>query len=72
MVTRYSTDSREQAKQLATIQYLAEYLKCPEPEVSRIYEQEFGRLSEHARVKDFLALLVERRVRERLQHRQLI
>jgi len=67
MATTYSTDSREHAKHLAMIHYLAGNLGLSEPEVSRIYEQEFGKLSENAKVKDFLLLLVERRVRESVQ-----
>ena len=69
MVATYSTDSREHAKHLAMIHYLAAELGFPEPEVSRVYEEEFSRLSEQARVKDFLLLLVGRRVKENLQER---
>jgi hypothetical protein len=70
MTTVFSTDSREHAKHLAMIHYLADHLELPEPEVSRIYEQEFGKLNGQAKVKDFLLLLVERRVRESFQSRQ--
>jgi hypothetical protein len=70
MAAVYSSDNREHAKHLAMIHYLANELGLPEPEVGRIYEQEFGRLSAQARVKDFLPLLVGRRVRDSLLDRQ--
>jgi hypothetical protein len=72
MVAVYSSDSREHAKHLAMIHYLANELGLAEPEVGRIYEQEFGRLSAQAKVKNFLPLLVGRRVKESLQDRQAI
>jgi hypothetical protein len=70
MVAVFSPDSREHAKHLAMIHHLADELGFPEPEVGRIYEQEFHRLSAHARVKDFLFVLVGRRVKENLKTRE--
>lgn len=67
MATVFSPDSREHAKHLAMIHYLADELGCPEPEVGRVYEAEFSRLSAQAKVKDFLFVLVGRRVRESLK-----
>jgi hypothetical protein len=64
MAAVYSHDSREHAKHVAMIHHLADELGCPEPEVGRLYEREFRRLSAHAKVKDFLFVLVGRRVRE--------
>lgn len=70
MATVFSTDSREHAKHMAMIHHLADELGCPEPEVGRLYEQEFHRLSERARIKDFLFVLVGRRVKENLKTQQ--
>lgn len=63
-------ENREQAKQ-AAIEHLASELGIPQPEVGRVYEQELDKLGAHAKVKDFLPLLVERRVKEslRVHHR---
>jgi outer membrane protein assembly factor BamD (BamD/ComL family) len=67
MATVFSPDSREHAKHLAMIHYLADELGYPEPEVGRVYEQEFHRLSAQAKVKDFLYVLIGRRVKESLK-----
>ena len=68
----FSPDSREHAKHLAMIHHLAGELGFPEPEVGRVYEQEFHRLSAQARVKDFLFVLVSRRVKENLRTREAV
>jgi hypothetical protein len=66
MALIYSRNDREQAKHLATIHSLAQELGRPEGEVVLVYEAEFERLNNEARVKDFLALIVGRRVKETL------
>jgi hypothetical protein len=66
MAAVFSTDGREQAKHLHMIHILASELGREEAEVGRVYEAEFERLNSRARVKDFLLVLVGRRVKENL------
>ena len=60
-------DSRDQAKHLAAIHHLSVELGRSETEVGRLYEEEFMKLDAHAKVKDFLPVLVERQVKESLK-----
>lgn len=57
-------DDSERAKQLAMIHHLAQELGLPELVVGPICEREFQRLGAQAKVKDFLVILVGRRVKE--------
>ena len=72
MASVYSHDSREHAKHVAMIHYLAGELGCSEPEVGLLYEQEFRRLSARAKVKDFLFVLVCRRVKETFRNQRSV
>jgi hypothetical protein len=60
-------NSREQAKHLAVIHHLAVELGRPQTEIGRLYEAEFKKLDAHAKVKDFLLVLVERQVKASLK-----
>jgi hypothetical protein len=63
-------DQKERARHQAAIHYLARELGFPEPEVGRVYERELVRLNSQARVKDFLTVLVGRRVKEDLRQHE--
>jgi hypothetical protein len=65
-----STDSAEPAKHREAIEALAEELSRPMEEIKDVYESEFARLKQTARVTDYLALFASRRVREALVGRQ--
>lgn len=60
----------EHRKQSAMIGYLATELGLTEPEISPIFRREYDSLSAQAKVKDFLIILVGRRVKESLKTQQ--
>lgn len=62
-------DEPEKMRHIHAIQTLAKDLKSSEEQISVLYEIELEKLKLHARVKDFLVLLVSRRVKEILSDR---
>jgi hypothetical protein len=63
----YSDDDQEAASN-NTIESLAREMNWPVAEVKSIYEGEFARLREGARVHDYLILFASRRTRSVLAH----
>ncbi len=57
-------DEAEKIQHIHAIQMLVKDLKSSEEEISTLYEVELEKLKLHARVKDFLMVLVSRRVKE--------
>ncbi len=57
-------DEAEKMQHIHAIQMLVKDLKSSEEEISTLYEVELEKLKLHARVKDFLMVLVSRRVKE--------
>jgi hypothetical protein len=57
-------DETEKIQHFHAIQMLVKDLKSSQEEISTLYEIELERLKLHARVKDFLTVLVSRRVKE--------
>lgn len=61
----------ESKKHMDTIRTLAEQHGVPEPEVRRLYQNQLARTQRSTRVRDFLPILIGRRVGEELrQHRR--
>ncbi|HHT9145623.1 MAG: DUF3562 domain-containing protein [Candidatus Brocadiaceae bacterium] len=52
-----------------SIQTLARETRMPAEVVSSLYESVFDRLKNHARIKDFLPILVSREVKDILLHK---
>jgi hypothetical protein len=69
MLNRIYDDEAEQTLHRHAIEILLRELGLPPEEVEYLYELELQRLKEHARVKDFLAVLVCRSVRDILRRR---
>ena len=65
MPTLYE-DHDEEALHQSVVNALAEEIHQPVANVKTVYEGEFARLKSDAKVKDYLALLCSRRVREKL------
>jgi len=61
----YDNDS-DKKLHFRAIQMLANEFSIPEGEVQALYEMMLGSLKETARVKDFLAILVSRNVKDRI------
>jgi hypothetical protein len=57
-------DETERTQHIRVIKMLARDLNRPEDQMGQIYEFELEKLKEDARVKDFLIVLVSRRIRE--------
>ena len=55
----------EKRQHLSAIHYLATDLQMPEDFLGQLYENELLSLKEHARVKDFLSVLVIKRMKEK-------
>jgi hypothetical protein len=60
-------DEAEKTLHARAIKTLARDLKSPEAQISQIYELELEKLKVDARVKEFLTVLVSRRIREILR-----
>ena len=54
----------EKRQHLSAIHYLAADLGMPEDYLRQLYENELMSLKEHARIKDFLSVLVIKRMKE--------
>lgn len=68
MVSAIFYDSElEEKRHMTAIRTLARDLGIPEDEIIRLYEVELYHLKEVARVKDFLSVLVIKRVKEFLK-----
>ena len=65
----YSDDDQEKIS-TSTIESLAREMSRPVSEVKDIYEGEFARLREGARIHDYLVLFASRRTRDVLAHRR--
>lgn len=57
------SDSRERSRHFGEITLLAEELGRPVAEIAQLYDDVLDYLRAHARVTDFLAVLVSKRVR---------
>lgn len=66
---RLYADDDEEAVSRNAIETLARETSRPIDEVKNIYEGEFARLSDGARVHDYLVLFASRRTRDRLTQR---
>jgi hypothetical protein len=62
--TQLYEDESERTQHIRAMKMLAKDLDSPEEQVSQIYEFELEKLKADARVKEFLIVLVSRRVRE--------
>jgi hypothetical protein len=60
-------DETEERQHLNAIQMLSRDLKIPMDAISQLYESELGVLKQSAKVKDFLTLIVSRRVKEMIK-----
>jgi len=65
----YSDDDQEKIS-TSTIESLAREMSRPVSEVKDIYEGEFARLREGARIHDYLVLFASRRTRDVLSQRR--
>ncbi len=64
MNTALYEDEREEESHFNTIEVLARDFGCPVEEIEQLYETELKRLKRNARIKDFLAVLVTKRLKE--------
>ena len=62
-------DDKERTIHSGAIHELSRESGLPEWEIGRIYELELDKLKRAARVKDYLAVLTRRLVKETLRHR---
>ena len=68
LLERESTlDEAERKRHLATIERLTEQCGVPRTEVGRRYEAELERILASTRVRDFLPILIARKVRQDLR-----
>jgi hypothetical protein len=63
-------DDRDRLRHEASIDRLARDEGLPRNEVQALYERELAHLKASARVKDFLAILISRRVRNAIVQRE--
>lgn len=68
-VNELQRDAAERKKHLDTIEILAEQSGAPRTEVGRLYEAELKRIDSTTRVRDFLPVLIARKVKEDLRRR---
>jgi hypothetical protein len=68
-VGRIYSDGDQEAVSLSAIEALARETSRPLDEVKEVYEGEFARLSNGARVTDYLVLFASRRTRDTLAQR---
>ena len=61
-------DETEKRQQLNAIQMLALDMRIPMDVISQLYEVELGELKQSVKIKDFLTVLVSRRVREMIKN----
>jgi hypothetical protein len=62
----YGTDA-ERRQHSSAIHMLSVNSGLPEDSVQQLYESELKTLTEHARIRDFLPVLVVRRIREKIR-----
>ena len=67
---RYENDEEEK-RHFKAILMLAEDLGLPEAEIRSLYEAFFCSISEEARIKDYLVVIVSRNVRDFVRRGQL-
>lgn len=68
MVSKLHYENENEMRQhLSAIHLLSQDSGVPEEDIRMLYEQELDRLKERARIKDFLSVLVSRRIKERIQ-----
>jgi hypothetical protein len=65
-MTLYETEADKQ-KHLSAIRLLAINLGLPEDSIRRLYEYELRSLMKRARIRDFLSVLIIRRIREKIR-----
>jgi hypothetical protein len=65
MQTPYDNPDEEALHQ-SVVSALAQEIRLPVADVKVVYEMEFARLKSSAKIKEYLALLASRRVREKL------
>ena len=68
-IVSYGTDA-ERRLHASAIHMLSLNTGLPEDSVQQIYERELKNLSEHARIRDFLSVLVMRHIREKINERK--
>ncbi len=68
-MARLYTDDDQEAVSINVIETLARETSRPVAEVKEIYEGEFARLREGARITDYLILFASRRTRDALAQR---
>ena len=61
-------DETEKRQHLNAIQMLALDMRIPMDVISQLYEVELGELKQSVKIKDFLTVLVSRRVREMIKN----
>jgi hypothetical protein len=61
----YETET-EKRQHLSAIHVLSIDLKVAEDIIKQLYENELNILKEHARIKDFLSVLVMKRIKEKI------
>jgi hypothetical protein len=69
-VGRLYSDDDQEAISLSAIETLAEETSRPFDEVKAIFEGEFARLRDGARITDYLILFASRRTRDALAQRR--
>lgn len=67
--TQYS-DETEREKHYRSVEYLSLYFNLPREFVARVYEKELIVMAQTAIVRDYLPILVSRKVKEILRHCQ--
>ncbi|MBI3802983.1 MAG: DUF3562 domain-containing protein [Nitrospirae bacterium] len=66
-MVKYYEDDKEQARHFSAKQRLARELRIPLEEIGALYERILKELRKQARIKEFLSILVSRRVRDLLR-----
>jgi hypothetical protein len=70
MASQIYRNSNEQATSLSAIELLARETQRPVDEVRDVYESEFARLKQDAKINDYLVLFASRRARDVLERRR--
>lgn len=59
------SDIHERMKHFSEVESIAQDIQRPVSEIAAVYEEVLGHMRAHARITDFLLVLVSKKVRER-------